>query len=136
MTMTFDEGKPSPADALHYGKKGMKWGVRKTHITTDDIKTARKRIGAIDRKAMDAEDRTVLGKTPAARAKAQKEFEALEKQFRDSPDRSVAMRLTRGEKAATILLGGPVGLIVVGANAGIARSIEKRQQKRMNAPKK
>jgi hypothetical protein len=34
MTMTFDEDKPSPEEYLeHYGKKGMKWGVRKGPIS-------------------------------------------------------------------------------------------------------
>lgn len=113
MTMTFDEGKPSPEDVLHFGKKGMKWGVRKKY-TAKEIYAARRRVRKADVNAT---------------------TEAQEKKVNRSKDASIAMRLTRGEKAAAVILTGPVGLLLIGANSAATRHHEKKSGLRKQVKK-
>ena len=125
MTMTFDEDKPSPADALHYGKKGMKWGVRKKYSTAE-IHGARRRQMARGNGLANLETKAVNAKPGAAKKRAEAAFNKAEKAANSTKDAAIGSRLTRGEKTAAVLLAGPLGLIVIGANAAAVRKQDKK----------
>lgn len=95
----YPEDKPSLEELFHFGVKGMRWGVRKK-VTTSDIKSARARQ---------------RGRSESAR--------------KTSSDRAISSRLTRGEKVAALLIGGPVGLVVIGGAAINAKRIERNVRK-------
>lgn len=134
---TFDgQDKPSLEYLVHHGVKGMKWGHRKK-VTTSDIKDARQRLRKASNKYGSLEDKLSYGsesKTPAAKkrdAQIQKQLDKMDADFKNDPDRYVAARLTRGEKAVTVILGGPVGLAAIGAQSAVIRVGESRQRKRI-----
>ena len=52
----------------------------------------------------------------------------------DNSDRAIALRLTRGEKALSVLLTGPVGLVVIGATSAASRRQEQRTDKWAKQP--
>lgn len=56
-----DDGKPSLDELLHYGVKGMKWGVRKTEPTTyskADRKQAKENVKAFSKASMESKYKT------------------------------------------------------------------------------
>lgn len=141
MTIQLDH-EPEVEDFLaHYGVKGMRWGHRREKVSSSDIKAARRRVDHQTGKDFDKlgkiEDRYHSAKTPGARAKAEKDLKNEENAQRmahlKNPDRATAMRMTRGEKVALVLIGG---LLTGGAPAigyGAARLatrkvVEKKQR--------
>lgn len=119
----YGEEKPSPEDVEHYGVLGMKWGQRKK-ATGREIRGAQRRIGEKQNKLFDAQD--AYKKNRTAKGKA-----ALEKQTKDflnDPDRAIATRLTRGEKATLAIISGPLGLATIAAVSAGNRVIERKQE--------
>lgn len=120
--MTIEE-KPPLDEALleHFGVKGMKWGVRKSRPTSNDIRGAR---------AMDASRRRSIAvqidKTNLASGKAQdreaKKLSDMSMDYLKNPDRATALRLTKGEKVALTILAVGVPGIGTAAAAGTAAS--------------
>lgn len=136
---------PDPVDDIlaHYGKKGMKWGVHNAKPTSGDIKDARTRFS---RKAEDFHaDTKKLKKTTergsAARVAGMAKLEKRKVSLLKDPDRATSLRMTKGEKAATVAVaaapwliitpGGPVISLgtAVGAAAriGVRKNIERKQ---------
>lgn len=132
----YTQPKPDIEDYLeHHGVKGMKWGHHKK-VTTADIKAARGRLSRAGNKYGALEDKLSYGPDKTASEKKSddkilKQLSKMDAAFKDDPDRYVAARMTRGEKAATIILGGPVGLVAVGAHSAFVRTAEKKQAKRI-----
>lgn len=128
MTVTFDEGKPSledmarygATDLEHYGTKGMKWGVRKK-VTGRDIRSARARLGLEQDKLFNK------ARDVKATGRGQKAYEKQKTAFLNNPDRVLATKLTKGEKAAQVILAGPIGLVTIGAVSAYSRNIAKKQ---------
>ena len=120
--MTIEE-KPPLDEALleHFGVKGMKWGVRKSRPTSNDIRGAR---------AMDASRRRSIAaqvdKTNLASGKAQdreaKKLSDMSMDYLKNPDRATALRLTKGEKVALTILAVGVPGIGTAAAAGTVAS--------------
>lgn len=139
------EEKPSLEELMHYGKKGMKWGVRRKY-TSAEIRDARirtdSRVSELRRQADKLNIETARNPNSKASKAAAKEFSKMSTEFLKNPDRATAARLTRGEKVVLGLLavGFPVAG-TVGAGAAVAvrtaarRSIEKQVAK-ANGPEK
>jgi hypothetical protein len=110
----------------HYGVVGMKWGQRKKG-NAYDIHRARQSTKKKSSEFADAKEnskRTHRGNRAAAKILAQeKKIEALK-----NPDRVLSSRLTRGEKAVAILLGGPIGLGIIAGTSIRSRRIEYKQE--------
>ena len=117
----------------HYGKKGMKWGVRKetkaekkaaTEEQDRKIVAARinqtKRLAEMDRLAA----KTYTEKTAKGREEASKSFDKAAKKAINHPDNETAALMTSGERHAarvrmTVSL---IGLGIVGA-VGVANNV-------------
>lgn len=116
----------------HYGIPGMRWGKRNASSdsgssgkgssskeekapkakkpTSDDIKAARSRQSERSMKVGLAEYEYMAATSKKGKQKA---YEALDKagdEYFNSPDRAIANRKTRGEKAAAALSWGVIGL--------------------------
>lgn len=113
------EEKPSIDDLLHYGVKGMKWGV---HRTSEEIDAARerhnKRMDKLDTEAT----RLSLAKSTAEKKRILNDIHKIAKEAQDSGDLDVASTRKRGEKVATVLLGGPI------ANYAVKRHMRKQRE--------
>lgn len=120
----------------HFGVKGMHWGVKRG--VGPEIRRARRSVMA-DKVALRDQKRVISGtkRGSAERTKAKKKFADMKVNALNNPDRAMAVRLTRGEKAALLLFNStnPVSFAgAVGAIAGTAiesRVIAKRQQSRL-----
>lgn len=129
MTLLYGEEKPSLEELAHYGVKGMKWGQRKKY-STDQIKDARARQGSRVARINDQAHKLNLAEGKAKDAAAKKYVEMM-KELQSHPDAAIGGRMTRGEKAAALLIGGPIGAIVIAGNASAVRKHERE-----NPPKK
>lgn len=126
-------------DLKHYGKRGMKWGVRKeakaaakaekkaaTEEQDRKIVAARinqtKRMGEMDRLAA----KTYTEKTAKGREEASKSFDKAAKKTINHPDNETAALMTSGERhaARVQMTVGLVGLGIVGA-VGIANNVNR-----------
>jgi hypothetical protein len=98
----------TPAELIHYGKKGMKWGVRNSDIGTGSFK---KQFST--RQQRNAE---------IQRSRAQKSLGKA-----TQTEMAVAKRLTSGEKAvATLLALSSVGTLPIAAFVGV-RAVSRRR---------
>lgn len=123
MTMYYGEEKPALDSLAHYGKKGMKWGVRKKY-STDEIKDARARQGS-RLNAVNQQAHKLNLATGKAKDKAAADYAKKLKEFKDNPDAAIGGRMTRGEKAAALIIGGPIGALVIAGNASAVRKHER-----------
>ena len=138
--MIVDVEKPgSPEDVLaHFGKKGMKWGVRRasrtSFSTTQKFKKTNpsnaKRTQAI-RKARASAYTTSENWRSSPRGSAERA--RAKTAHLNNPDRATQLRLTRGEKtifgvlALTGVFTVPI-VVGVGARVAIRKHIEKQQR--------
>ncbi len=97
------QDKPSLADLMQSGVKGMKWGVRKHNPSTSDIHNARLR----------QMQRSAAATNPQLSSKKR---DAAAKDFHTNEDRVTAMHMTRGEKMTAVILAGPLGGALIVAN--------------------
>ena len=124
--------KPDLLSLEHYGKKGMKWGVRKAKPSTSDIKDARarqaSRIHEVNNRTHELNLATApgSGKSKKAQDTAVKKYQQAIKNL-DNSDTAVAARMTRGEKAALLILTGPIGAAAIIGNKVQVKKIEKQQ---------
>ena len=113
--MTTVEVKPgSPAELVHFGVKGMKWGVRKsagTHKFHAENPTPQKRAVAIEKARKSVKKTKTAYKSEADPEKRKK----LKDVHLKNPDRPTALRLKKGEKIVAALLYAATPSIVVPA---------------------
>lgn len=125
--MTFVGGeKPSLDDLVHYGTKGMKWGVRKANPTTTEIRDARLRQRGRESRFDNAIIDLNLARTDRDVKSAVKRYNKAVTDLSTSEDAVTAQRLTKGEKWTLAILSGPVGLAVIGGQALVVKSTAKR----------
>jgi hypothetical protein len=128
-----ESDKPSLEDIQHYGVLGMKWGQRKKYTSTE-IKTARKDL-RVKNKAYRSEARKVnaLKEGSKGRKVGEEKLAKMHKEYLKNPNRIAAIRMTKGEKIASVIFSAnPVGLgIAAAAVAGTSiasRRIESKQR--------
>ena len=117
-------------ELLHYGVKGMKWGVR----NRTEIKGARRRNEMkrreIERTMDSAEKR---GLTDQERITVRSKAQTMKRELKNNPDRVSSSQITAGEAIASVLVLGPAGLVVIGGmtarSAGIAANQANRRNK-------
>lgn len=123
-----EKDKPSLEELMHHGVKGMKWGHRKARPSNDDIRGARRRVRAHERKLSDAEDDMTNPNTGKVNPSKAKKFRELESSFLKNPDRATALRLTTGEKFVLAAFGpGGVG---VAAGRVVSRKLTEQNIKK------
>jgi len=124
----------------HYGKQGMRWGHRNassgeakaakpsgkerdTQIRLARLNTKADRVNFKSQKALVK----ATAKGSAARAKGEKELAKTKATMLKNPDRVTAVKLTRGEKAVSIIGLNQGGLGVLLASSIASRRIAKKQ---------
>lgn len=128
--MLVQDQKPSLDDLMHYGVLGMKWGQRRK-ATGGQIREARRRLDAKRSEYRRADDKAAAARPGSREARvANAKVKRLEKEFKDDPDRAIAIRMTRGEKVASVLLLGPIGLLPIVGTSATSRIIENQQDSR------
>lgn len=126
MTHVGDE-KPSLEDLKHYGVLGMKWGQRKT-ASGKEILAARRRLAKDQQHRLGQMDKLLDTKRGSKERKsAEKKLADMYASFLKDPDRVIAARMTRGEKFAALIIGGPIGLAGIAATSAHSRRIEAKQ---------
>jgi hypothetical protein len=112
----------------HFGKKGMRWGVRsarssggakpisKSKARANEIRAARARQASREFGVYRSAAKTVVGKKGTRGKQAMKTYDQTVNLFRN-PDRKTAAKTTRGEKVAIGLLIGGIGALNVAAIA-------------------
>lgn len=117
----------------HFGVLGMKWGKHRAKASTANIHAARRRVQKQKNELTKHEDKVSNLADPKARAKGMQEHAKLKASFLNNPDRVVAARLTRGEKAAIALFSIPTtglvgGVAAIAATSAHSRRIERKQE--------
>lgn len=122
--------KPSLEELAHHGVKGMKWGHRKKY-STSDIKDARARQQSRAVEVNNAAAKLNLASKAGGKGaeKAAATYAKKANAYKSNKDAAVAARMTKGEKAVSLLIGGPIGAIVIAGNAAAVRSMEKKSSK-------
>lgn len=127
----------SPEELLHFGKKGMKWGVRNTRESASESfkrknPTGAQRDAAIKKARIDSQARLLR----AASETNAKKRTALTKTYLNHPDRATAMRMTRGEKVVFTLLavgipgpGTAAAIGYTGTGLAIRKGVERSQRR-------
>jgi hypothetical protein len=157
-SLYFGEEKPPLSEVVeHYGVKGMKWGVRRNQAALDraagrkrttikervdksraktiETKDARARVASKERQLNRQVDVVNLAEAGKKQADEYLKLEKMSVDFMKDPDRSTALRLTAGEKAAVAAIAalpGPgtataVGMLAV--NAGQKSMVKKQRQR-------
>lgn len=136
--ITFEECQNLDDVLAHYGKKGMKWGVRNAEKrmskpTNDQILDARTRLASAQRQINNQADKvnTSSGKKQTQEAA---KYAKMKADFLKNPDQVTARYMTRGDKAAHALLavafpavGTGIAAVSVGANRVVRKDFEKMQ---------
>jgi len=114
-------------ELVHYGVKGMKWGVRKA-ASTREVYGARARL-QVKQNEYASQKRTVRKtKTPKGKANQKAKLNKMKIDFLNDPDRVTASRLSTGEKVVATLFAGPVGIGAAGVASYTSRVIDARQR--------
>jgi hypothetical protein len=112
----------TPQDALaHYGKKGMKWGVR-NKPTRAEIKDARYNVASDNAKFYKGKSKIKRGE--GTRKEKRAAIKKLRASHLKNPDRLTSLRMTNGEKAAFAVLAVAAPPLAVGIAAD--RVVAKR----------
>lgn len=116
---------------MHYGVKGMKWGVRNDNPTNDDIHDARSKLYSKNRAYQKERKAIKRGERPLTRAEKKVALSDLKTSALADPDRKTAMTMTKGEKAvlAVMVVGmPPAGLTLVAQRAWVNSQLNKAQR--------
>lgn len=114
-------------ELVHYGVKGMKWGVRKA-ASTREVFGARARLQVKQHEYSNQKRRVRKAKSATAKAKQKAKLNKMKIDFLNDPDRVTASRLSTGEKVVATLLAGPIGIGAVGVASYTSRVIDARQR--------
>jgi hypothetical protein len=137
-----DEDKQSLEELIHFGVLGMKWGKTRTKASGAEIIDARRRLEIKGQQAeLVRSARRKTEKGSPARAKQDAKLNQMKASFLKNPDRVIAARLTRGEKAIVLMLGltavaAPVAVGAIGVSSAASRRIEFKQDKAKAAASK
>ena len=118
---------------IHYGVLGMKWGKSRAKGSKVSIKNARARVAERKEKFKTQQNKVKAMKDGKAKVAKMKDLEKTKISNLKSKDRVLAARMTRGEKAGTLILGlvTGVGLLpaaaVVAGTSARSRRIEYKQ---------
>lgn len=131
-----EKDKPSLDELMHYGVKGMRWGHRKSGISSADIKDARARTAVRVREVNKAHTAIYKTKNDKDEKKAVQTYDKKRMEYLKNPDRATAQRLTTGEKFAIGLLGisgvGTPAAAGVLAGQQAAKKIQERSVAKYN----
>lgn len=132
-----DQTKPPLNELAHYGVLGMKWGHTRARASGGEIRDARERVYQDTRQYKQAKAKASGTADPKKRAAAYRDLKKMDVKRLKNPDRVIANRLTRGEKAIAILFLTPVGAsAVIGTTSAYSRRIERKQEKGLYDRKK
>jgi len=116
---------PTEEEALaHYGVLGMKWGKSRAKASASEIRSARRGLQEKDVKYGRLEDKLWEAKSATDSKKIISAMRKMEQDNKKDPRNAIANRLTRGEKAALVILSGPVGLVGIAATSAVSRRAE------------
>lgn len=116
----------------HYGKKGMKWGVRNEDPSGSSGGLSRKEKRAAknaeieearDRQRMRAVEldkqafRTYTANGQKATEAAVRKYDKMQAELLTNPDAATAAKMTSGEKAALAVNWGLTAAVIIGAGA-------------------
>lgn len=117
---------------LHYGVAGMKWGKSRAQASTVQIKSARSRVYQEKEAFKKADKKAAETRDAGERAVKNLEVKKMKTNLLKNPDRVIANRLTRGEKAVFglwgLASGGVLPLAAIGATSATSRRIERKQE--------
>lgn len=140
--MTTAPAKPllTPDELMHYGVLGMKWGQRRK-ASGSEIIQARRRVQAKQDQIFTNHEKARSSTTrgTADRRKADAKVDAQVDKLRADPDRVIAARMTRGEKALALVLAAPtmgVSLASIATSSAVSRRLEYKQDKGLYNKKK
>lgn len=127
--MISTEKPGTPAELVHFGVKGMKWGVHRSQGTRDFVAkhpTSAQRSVAIDKARASATKTQTAYKVEK---RGTPERQALKDAHLKNPDLPTALRLKRGEKVVFALLAsqGYLPPLALGVQAGVAARVGKRR---------
>lgn len=120
------EGEPSN-ELVHYGVKGMKWGVRKA-VSTREVYGARARLQVKQNEIADQKRNVRKAKSATAKTNQKTKLDKMKVDFLNDPDRVTASRLSTGEKVVATIFAGPVGIGAAGVASYASRVIDARQR--------
>ena len=122
--------KPGLEDTIeHYGVLGMKWGKTRARANGTQIRAARRRVSNQINGLGDQRDKVKAAKGTSKETSEKNKLNKMKTDFLKNPDRVVAARLTRGEKAAILILAGPAAPFSIGAIAGSSAASRRIEQK-------
>lgn len=114
----------------HYGVAGMKWGKSRARGSTAQVKAARTRNYGAKYDIRKADAKAAKIADAGERAVKNKQVQQMKTARLKNPDRVLAERLTRGEKAAAVIfLTPPIAVAAIGATSAYSRRIERKQEK-------
>lgn len=125
MTVIIGEEKPSIDDILHFGVKGMRWGVRKSDPGLDTSEGRKKRIGKLEKKIDRLDDEYIVTgyglRGHAAKGlheKAKKKdpnYDATGKTWTKEQNAAFSKKVGRRARRQSIQMGALASAIILGA---------------------
>lgn len=122
--------KPDLLELEHYGVIGMKWGKTRAKANGTEIRRARRSVANQFNKVADQKDKAKAAKGTSKETAENDKLSKMKTEFLKNPDRVVASRLTRGEKAVILILAGPAApasIAAIASTSAISRRIEQKQ---------
>lgn len=126
-----DYDKPELDDDLlmHFGVKGMKWGVTRSRPSASEIYTARNKVARQANDIRNKKKSVARAVRTETREKRKGELAAVKLAYLKNPDRATALRITKGDLAISALLSTPLSgsTAAAGIAAGAATRLARRK---------